>query len=64
MSAKHTTGEERQEAAGRALPAGRMRVLGDQSRIGFKIKKMGLYYVKGSSAGSTAPSTPTATVRS
>jgi polyisoprenoid-binding protein YceI len=51
MTAKHTTGEQRQEAAGRALPAGRLRVLADQSRIGFRIKKMGLYYVKGSFSG-------------
>jgi YceI-like domain len=51
MTAKHTTGEQRQEAAGPALPAGRLRVLADQSRIGFRIKKMGLYYVKGSFSG-------------
>ena len=51
MTAKHTTGEQRREAAGRALPAGRMRILADQSRIGFRIKKMGLYYVKGSFSG-------------
>ena len=51
MTARHRTGEGRKEAAGRALPAGRLRVLADQSRIGFRIKKMGLYYVKGSFGG-------------
>jgi polyisoprenoid-binding protein YceI len=47
MGAPHTTGRKRQETAGRVLPAGRWRVLSDRSRIGFRVKKMGLYYVKG-----------------
>lgn len=47
MGAPHPTGGKRQETAGRVLPAGRWRVLPDRSRIGFRVKKMGLYYVKG-----------------
>jgi polyisoprenoid-binding protein YceI len=47
MGAERTTGRTREEAARRVLPAGRWRVLPDRSRIGFRVKKMGLYYVKG-----------------
>ena len=47
MGAAHTTGRAQGEMAGQVLPTGRWRVLPDQSRIGFRVKKMGLYYVKG-----------------
>ncbi|MGH2847514.1 MAG: YceI family protein [Thermoleophilaceae bacterium] len=47
MGAAHTTGRRRDDTAGRVLPAGRWRVLPDRSRIGFRVRKMGLYYVKG-----------------
>ena len=43
----HTTSRTRDETAGRVLPAGRWRVVPDRSRIGFRVKKMSLYYVKG-----------------
>jgi polyisoprenoid-binding protein YceI len=47
MSTPHTIGGTRDEAGGRVLPAGRWRVIPDRSRIGFRVKKMGLYHVKG-----------------
>jgi polyisoprenoid-binding protein YceI len=47
MAAPHSTGRTRNEPADRVMPAGRWRVLPDRSRIGFRVKKMGLYYVKG-----------------
>jgi polyisoprenoid-binding protein YceI len=47
MAAPHSTGRTRDETAGGVLPTGRWRVLQDRSRIGFRVKKMGLYYVKG-----------------
>lgn len=47
MGAPHTTGGRRDGATGQVFPAGRWAVLLDRSRIGFRVKKMGLYYVKG-----------------
>jgi polyisoprenoid-binding protein YceI len=47
MTARHTTEKTRRETAGRAFPAGRRRVLADHTKIGFRVKKMGLYYVQG-----------------
>jgi polyisoprenoid-binding protein YceI len=47
MGAPHTSGRTRDETTGGVLPAGRWRVLQESSRIGFRVKKMGIYYVKG-----------------
>jgi polyisoprenoid-binding protein YceI len=47
MGAPRTTGSTRDETTGRVLPAGRWRVVPERSRIGFRVKKMGIYYVKG-----------------
>ena len=46
MGASETTGRT-PDAAAQLLGAGRWRVLADRSRVGFRVKKMGLYYVKG-----------------
>jgi polyisoprenoid-binding protein YceI len=47
MGASKATGWTRAEPAAQVLGAGRWRVLADRSRIGFRVKKMGVYYVKG-----------------
>ena len=43
MGAPHTTDRTREQM----VPAGRWRVIPDRSRIGFRVKNMGLYHVKG-----------------
>jgi polyisoprenoid-binding protein YceI len=48
MTAPRRTGELQDKTLDPAFPAGRWRVLPEDSRIGFRVKKMGLYYVKGS----------------
>lgn len=47
MGASQATGWTRADTATQVLGAGRWRVLADRSRIGFRVKKMGVYYVKG-----------------
>jgi polyisoprenoid-binding protein YceI len=47
MGASQATGPTRAETTAHVLGTGRWRVLADRSRIGFRVKKMGVYYVKG-----------------
>lgn len=51
MTAPRSTGELHDKTLDAAFPAGRWRVLPERSRVGFRVKKMGLYYVKGTFAG-------------
>jgi polyisoprenoid-binding protein YceI len=51
MTAPRSTGELHDKTLDAAFPAGRWRVLPERSRVGFKVKKMGLYYVKGTFSG-------------